>query len=110
MALLSSLPRLSFFVPSYLMEFTLSVFNSSSAPLFPAPQLVLRRNPSPDPRFQPDTAAAALTGIDLEPGARALYLGRAHYGCLATVLPPVAAGMTKKVRHPLLTEVTHRVG
>ena len=30
-------------------------------------------------------------------GARALYLGRTYYGCLATVLPPASAGMTKKV-------------
>ncbi|GAB4816899.1 hypothetical protein N2152v2_003945 [Parachlorella kessleri] len=59
-------------------------------------QLVLRRNPSPDPRFQPEATAEALTGTDLTPGAKGLYLGRAHYGCLATVLPPASAGLTKK--------------
>lgn len=60
--------------------------------------MVLRRNPSPDPRFQPDTVAAALAAVELTPGSKGLYLGRAHYGCIATVLPPVAAGMTRKVR------------
>ena len=35
---------------------------------FPRVQMVLRRAPSADPRFQPDTAAAALAGQDLQPG------------------------------------------
>lgn len=60
-------------------------------------QLVVRRNPSPDPRFQPETATASLVSYDFKPGARALFLGRSHYGCMATVLPDASAGLTKKV-------------
>ena len=63
----------------------------------PPPQLVVRRNPSPDPRFQPETATASLVSYDFKPGARALFLGRSHYGCMATVLPDASAGLTKKV-------------
>lgn len=61
-------------------------------------QLVVRRNPAPDPRFQPETAAASLAGYDFKPGARALFLGRSYYGCMATILPDASAGLTKKVR------------
>lgn len=61
-------------------------------------QLVVRRNPSPDPRFQPETATTSLVSYDFKPGARALFLGRSHYGCMATVLPDASAGLTKKVR------------
>jgi hypothetical protein len=57
----------------------------------------VRRNPAPDPRFQPDTATSALTSYGFQPGARALFLGRAHYGCMATILPDASAGLTKKV-------------
>jgi 5'-3' exoribonuclease 1 len=53
-------------------------------------QLTLRRNPAPDPRFEPEAAGAALAGATLAPGARAIFLGRAHYGCVATVLPDAA--------------------
>ena len=60
-------------------------------------QLVVRRNPSPDPRFQPETAAASLVSYDFRPGSRALFLGRSHYGCMATILPDASAGLTKKV-------------
>jgi 5'-3' exoribonuclease 1 len=59
-------------------------------------ELVVRRNPSPDPRFQPETATASLVSYDFKPGARALFLGRSHYGCMATVLPDASAGLTKK--------------
>jgi 5'-3' exoribonuclease 1 len=54
-------------------------------------QLTLRRNPAPDPRFSPGAAGAELAGLALEPGARAVFLGRAYYGCVATVLPPAGA-------------------
>ncbi|KAI3438723.1 hypothetical protein D9Q98_001143 [Chlorella vulgaris] len=63
--------------------------------LYPV-ELVVRRNPAPDPRFQPETAAASLAAYDLKPGARALFLGRSHYGCLATVLPDASTGLTRK--------------
>lgn len=60
-------------------------------------QLVVRRNPSPDPRFQPETVTSSLVSYDFKPGARALFLGRSHYGCVATILPDASAGLTKKV-------------
>lgn len=66
-------------------------------PPSPPWQLVVRRNPSPDPRFQPETATTSLVSYDFKPGARALFLGRSHYGCMATVLPDASAGLTKKV-------------
>ena len=59
---------------------------------------MVRRNPSPDPRFQPETAAASLVSYDFKSGSRALFLGRSHYGCMATILPDASAGLTKKVR------------
>lgn len=40
-------------------------------------QLVLRRNPSPDPRFQPDAAAAELAGREMEPGGPAIWKAQA---------------------------------
>jgi hypothetical protein len=59
-------------------------------------QVTLRRNPAPDPRFQPDAVATSLSATALKDGSVALFLGRAHYGCLATVLPAASQGMTKK--------------
>ncbi len=62
----------------------------------PCPQVTLRRNPSPDPRT--DAAlAAGLGSPQLVEGASALFLGRAHYGCVATVLPPNTVGLTRQV-------------
>ena len=59
-------------------------------------KVTLRRNPSPDPRT--DMAlAAGLASPQLVEGASALFLGRAHYGCVATVLPPNTVGLTRKV-------------
>ncbi|KAL4425618.1 hypothetical protein ABPG75_009634 [Micractinium tetrahymenae] len=59
-------------------------------------ELVVRRNPAPDPRFQPETASASLAAYEFKPGARALFLGRSYYGCMATILPDAGAGLTKK--------------
>lgn len=75
---------------------TVTLCSPPPSPL-PSPQLVVRRNPAPDPRFQPETAAASLAAYDLKPGASALFLGRSHYGCLATVLPDASTGLTRKV-------------
>ena len=59
--------------------------------------MTLRRNPSPDPRT--DAAlGAGLASPELKEGSQALFLGRAHYGCLATLLPPNTVGLTRKVR------------
>lgn len=50
---------------------------------------------------------------DLPPGSRAVFVGRAHYGCPVTVLPPKGGGLDSKVppspfppRPPLGTAVT----
>lgn len=59
-------------------------------------QMTLRKNPAPDPRFQPDTVSGALLSLNLKEGSKAVFLGRAHYGCIATVLPSAGLGMTKK--------------
>lgn len=58
---------------------------------------MVRRNPAPDPRFQPETASASLAAYEFKPGALALFLGRSYYGCMATILPDASAGLTKTV-------------
>lgn len=60
------------------------------------PQVSLRRNPAPDPRLEAALAAGG-AAADLPPGSRALFVGRAYYGCAATVLPPASAGFSRKV-------------
>ncbi|KAA6417737.1 MAG: 5 -3 exoribonuclease 1, partial [Trebouxia sp. A1-2] len=59
-------------------------------------QASLRRNPAPDPRRDPSTVGSQLGALKFETGQKALFLGRAYYGCVATVLPPVNAGLTRK--------------
>ena len=57
--------------------------------------MTLRRNPAPDPRA--DAALAAGGRIaDLPPGTRGIFVGRAYYGCVATVLEPASVGFTKE--------------
>ena len=50
------------------------------------PSLILRTNPAPSPRLDAAVAAAAAGAAGLEAGSAALFLGRAHYGALCTVL------------------------
>jgi 5'-3' exoribonuclease 1 len=64
------------------------------------PSLVLRRNPAPDPRLDAKAAAAAMQAMGWRPGARALFLGRAYYGCLAVVLPPAPEGTLRPAGAP----------
>ncbi|DBA92644.1 TPA: hypothetical protein ACH3X1_002861 [Trebouxia sp. C0004] len=59
-------------------------------------QASLRRNPAPDPRRDPSSVGSQLGALKFETGQKALFLGRAYYGCVATVLPPVTAGLTRK--------------
>ncbi|KAK9818370.1 hypothetical protein WJX72_011521 [[Myrmecia] bisecta] len=59
-------------------------------------QATLRRNPTPDPRFDPASVSAQLAGLEFGAGSKALFLGRQYYGCVATVLPGVGAGLSKK--------------
>ena len=37
--------------------------------------------------------------LKYEVGQQGLFLGRAYYGCVATVLPSVSAGLSRKVKH-----------
>jgi 5'-3' exoribonuclease 1 len=64
-------------------------------------QVTLRRNPSPDPRFQADGTTpidgAAVMGLEpLNEGDEVVFLGRAHYGCIAKVLPGGPRGLDKR--------------
>lgn len=52
-------------------------------------QLFIPRNPAPDPRLDLEAAKARAGDIAFPPGTETFYLGRAHYGCVATVLPPL---------------------
>lgn len=61
-------------------------------------QATLRRNVAPDPRLDPQAAAARLGALEFKPGSQALFLGRAHYGCVATVLPAASPGLSKQVK------------
>lgn len=61
-------------------------------------QASLRRNPAPDPRFDPSAPQNALGPLTFEVGQRAIFLGRAYYGCVATILPDVSAGLSRKVQ------------
>lgn len=65
-------------------------------------QASLRRNPAPDPRRDPSSVGSQLGALKFETGQKALFLGRAYYGCVATILPPVTAGLTRKVCSPHL--------
>ena len=51
-------------------------------------QVVLKHNESPDPRLDPSNPLHESQQW-LEPGAMAIFVGKAHFGCLATVLPPL---------------------
>lgn len=62
-------------------------------------QASLRRNPAPDPRRDPSTVGGQLGALQFEVGQKGLFLGRAHYGCVATVLPGVSPGLSRKVSH-----------
>ncbi len=52
---------------------------------------------APDPRLDPATAQGRADAGQLQVGSRALFLGRAYFGCLATVLPDVSRGLSKQV-------------
>lgn len=60
-------------------------------------QATLRRNPAPDPRFDPSAMENALGPLHFAVGQKAIFLGRAYYGCVATILPDVSAGLSRKV-------------
>ena len=49
----------------------------------------LHANRALDPRMDVEAAKAKAGAIAFPPGTQVLFLGRAHYGCVATVLPPL---------------------
>ena len=50
-------------------------------------QAALASNPSPDPRLDPSIAGAEDNQMGV--GSQHIFLGKAHYGCLATIAEPV---------------------
>lgn len=56
-------------------------------------QLALRRHPGGPAAEGLSSRSPAAALPPLQPGDRALFLGRAHYGALATVLPNASAGL-----------------
>lgn len=60
-------------------------------------QATLRRNTAPDPRMDPAAVQGQAGSGQLQVGSRALFLGRAYFGCIATVLPDVSKGLSKQV-------------
>ena len=71
-------------------------------------QLTLRRNPSPDPRFEIVRKGWKEPCLfsELKPGAKALFLGRTHYGCLAEVQPQRCPVKTKEIPNELGSDKT----
>ena len=71
-------------------------------------QASLRRNPAPDPRRDPSLVGSQVGSLTHEVGQKGLFLGRAYYGCVATVLPSVSPGLSRKVStHPTVVSPTH---
>ncbi len=61
-------------------------------------QAALRRHPKgDDPEGLAGRAAEGSKAPSLHEGDKALFLGQAHYGCVATVIPPPIAGRGRKV-------------
>ena len=72
-------------------------------------QATLRHNKAEDPRLDPAAARARLGAAELRVGDQALFLGKTHFGCLATVLPDVSRGLSKQARPPYLPLVPFNV-
>ena len=64
-----------------------------------APQATLRRNTNSDPRLDPEAAKKKLGDLQLSVGSKAIFIGRSHFGCVATVIPEASKGLSKQVRH-----------
>ena len=56
-------------------------------------QAVLRRNPRPDPRFKEKAAPKDNSAAKALMGKRVMFMGRAYYGCLASVVSMTASKM-----------------
>lgn len=51
-------------------------------------QMTLRKDPAPDPRYDPKLMSEddGIVSYDFKPGSKAIFLGRAYYGCLARIV------------------------
>lgn len=64
-------------------------------------QAALRRHPKgDDPEGLPGGAEVGGKAAIMQEGDRGLFLGRAHYGCVATVITPPITGRGRKVPPP----------
>ena len=57
----------------------------------------LRRNTNPDPRLDPEAAKKKLGDLQLGVGSKAIFVGRSHFGCVATIIPDASRGLSKQV-------------
>ena len=64
-------------------------------------QATLRRNTNPDPRLDPEAAKKRLGDLQLTVGSKAIFVGRSHFGCVATITPDASRGLSKQVRQSL---------
>ena len=60
-------------------------------------QATLRRNTNSDPRLDPEAASRKLGDLQLSVGSKAIFIGRSHFGCVATVIPEASRGLSKQV-------------
>jgi len=61
-------------------------------------QMTLRKNPAPDPRFDPqalDNGDESFIWHSFKPGSKAIYLGKGYYGCTATITDDGPLGRDK---------------
>ncbi len=51
-------------------------------------QLTLRKDPAPDPRYDPKLMSEddGIVSYDFKPGSKAIFLGKAYYGCPAKIV------------------------
>jgi len=61
-------------------------------------QATLRRNTNPDPRLDPEAAKKKLGDMQLTAGSKAIFVGRSHFGCVATIIPDASRGLSKQVQ------------
>ena len=74
-----------------------------------APQATLRRNTNSDPRLDPEAAKKKLGDLQLSVGSKAIFIGRSHFGCVATVIPEASKGLSKQVRQAARPEQAVRL-
>lgn len=63
-------------------------------------QMTLRKNPAPDPRYDPNLMKKerSVLWYDFKVGSKALFLGKAYYGCTARIIYSETLGEHKSVK------------